>query len=77
MQNALSDGAFALIPDWSSQNGDAGAPTPLQEQIRQRNLILINEVFEAAEIVKKAKEFQPCKNTASESTTEPQIKTEY
>lgn len=56
--NALHTGAFALIPDWSNASGEIGAPTPLQEKIVQQNLRLINEVYEAALIAKKAQEFE-------------------
>lgn len=68
MQNALSYGAFAMIPDWSTEDGETGAPTPLQEMIRDRNMVLINEVFEAAMIVKKAQEFDNSKQSSSETT---------
>ena len=65
-----------MIPDWSDENGDVGAPTPLQEQIMDRNLLLINQVYEAAMIVKKAQEFEPSKQTSSETVApDPQIKT--
>ena len=55
---ALATGAFSLIPDWSNESGEFGAPTPLQERIMEENLRLINEVYEAASIVKKAQEFE-------------------
>lgn len=58
-QRALSHGTFALIPDWSTETGEIGAPTPLQERIMEQNLQLINEIYEAAMIVKKAQEFEP------------------
>ena len=59
-EQALSHGAFALIPEWSHDDtGDAGAPTQLQEQIAERNLQLITQVYEAAVLVQKVKQFEP------------------
>lgn len=56
--NALHCGAFSLIPDWSDESGEIGAPTPMQEKIVAQNLRLINEVYEAAMIATKAQEFE-------------------
>ena len=67
-QNALSRGAFALIPEWSNhETGDSGAPSPLQEQIRDDRLLLINQVYEAAMLVKTAQEFEQSKQNTSET----------
>lgn len=65
-RNALSHGAFAMIPDWSDENGDAGAPTPLQEKIRQYELTLIQQIYDASMIVQKAKEFEQSENKESD-----------
>jgi len=65
--DALCKGAFALIPDWSDESGDVGAPTILQQNIMHSNLRLVNEVYEAAAIVRKAQEFEPSSSKASES----------
>merc|ERR1719150_905517 len=56
--NALHLGAFSLIPDWTDENGEIGAPTPLQERLVKQNFQLINEVYEAAMMVTKAQEFE-------------------
>ena len=65
--DALCKGAFALIPDWSDESGDVGAPTILQQNIMHSNLRLVNEVYEAAAIVRKAQEFEPSSSKVSES----------
>ena len=48
-----------MIPDWTDENGEIGAPTALQERLVKQNFRLINEVYEAAMMVTKAKEFEP------------------
>jgi len=72
---ALATGAFSLIPDWSNESGEFGAPTPLQERIMEENLRLINEIYEAASIVKKAQEFESSAVETSDSVqSEPKTK---
>ena len=55
-----------MIPDWSDEKGDAGAPTPLQEKIRQYELTLIQQIYDASMIVEKAKEFEQSNNKESD-----------
>ena len=71
-RNALSHGAFAMIPDWSDENGDAGAPTPLQEKIRNYELHLIQQIYDASMIVEKAKEFEQSQNKESDGQDKEQ-----
>lgn len=73
--NALHSGAFALIPDWTDENGEVGAPTPLQEKVAEQNLRLINQVYEAALIAKKAQEFEtPPRQNSNIVHSDPQPK---
>jgi len=72
---ALTHGALSMIPDWSDESGEIGAPTPLQEQIMEQNFRLINEVYEAAMIVKKAQEFELSESRNSDIVgTDPEQK---
>ena len=72
---ALATGAFSLIPDWSNESGEYGAPTPLQERIMEQNLRLINEVYEAASIVKNAQEYESSAvETSASEQLEPKTK---
>merc|ERR1719411_2149559 len=73
--NALHLGAFSLIPDWTDENGEIGAPTPLQERLVNQNSRLINEVYEAAMMVTKAQKFEkPAKQNNDLVHSEPKPK---
>ena len=70
--DALCRGAFATIPDWSEVSGEPGAPTEFQERVMQQNLRLITEIYEAAQVVKKAQEFESSnKETIDSVKSEP------
>jgi len=64
--DALCRGAFSLIPDWSEVSGEPGAPTEFQERVMQQRLRLITEIYEAAQLVKKAQEFESSKQEATD-----------
>ena len=60
------------MPDWSEVSGEPGAPTEFQERVMQQNLRLITEIYEAAQVVKKAQEFESSnKETIDSVKSEP------
>ena len=55
----LAWGPVSQTPDWSyAETGDPGALNEKQINLRDENIRLAKEIFEAAQLVLKAKEFE-------------------
>lgn len=60
--DSLPKGIFARRPDWRRLDGEPGALTVAQEHNKEAELRLIEDIYEAAQVTLKAKEFESKKS---------------